>query len=251
MLYPFPVPGRLEEAVMSVDGKHARARILVVEDEPAMAAGLRDNLEYEGHAVTVAVDGLDGLKCGLSGRFDLILLDVMLPKKHGFEVLADLRKAGVATPIIMLTAKGEERDKVRGLDGGADDYITKPFSLQEFLARVRAHLRRAPAGQAPACLEFAETKVDLQRYEAQRGDETMTLSALETRLLTLLSSAPGKVFSRAEILREVWGERDGEMETNRTVDNLISRLRQKIEPDPSDPRFLVTVYGAVYRLAQE
>lgn len=229
--------------------EHARARILVVEDEPAMARGLKDNLEFEGYAVDVAGDGLAGLTKGMSGNFDLILLDVMLPRKDGFEVLADLRRAGVVTPILLLTAKGEERDKVHGLDIGADDYITKPFALKELLARVRAHLRRRPVARAPKELRFDDIEVDLVRYEARRGETVTALSPLEAQLLKLLASDPGRVFTRAEILREVWAEKD--LETNRTVDNHIRRLRQKLEPDPANPRFVLTVFGAGYRLTSQ
>ena len=225
------------------------AKILVVEDEPNMQIGLRDNLEFESYDVTVAKDGDEGLSELTQNRFDLVLLDVMLPKKSGFDVCKEARKAGVKTPIIFLTAKGEEIDKVLGLELGADDYMTKPFSIRELLARVKAVLRRSEGtseSDAPDQLTIGRIEVDFNRYEAKDADGEVKMSHKEFEVLLYLYQHKNEVVSRYQLLEDVWGYESSP--TTRTVDNFILKLRQKMEDNPNDPKYIITVHGAGYKL---
>jgi DNA-binding response OmpR family regulator len=221
-------------------------RILLVEDEPAIAAGVRDDLEFEGYTVEVAVDGAAAAERGLNRQFDLILLDVMLPKKDGFAVCRDLRTAGVRTPIIMLTARGLEADKVLGLELGADDYITKPFSRRELQSRVKAALRRNAMTTTPSDVyDFAELKIDFNRCELWKSGELVEVTALELKLLRALLNRLGQVVTIDELNEAVWGK--DVFITNRVVYTHMNNLRRKIEVDPSRPRHLITVRGVGYR----
>jgi len=223
------------------------ARILVVEDEPAMQGGLRDNLEIDGYDVTVVGDGQEGLRKLVERTWDLVILDVMLPKKSGYDVLREARGKGVRTPVIMLTAKGEEVDKVLGLELGADDYITKPFSLREFLARVKAVLRRSegtPGLQTKVMIGL--TEVDLAAYTAMREGHEIPMTPKEIEILKFLYAHRNATVTRDQLLTEVWGY--DESVSTRTVDNFILRLRQKVEADPAHPRVILTIHGAGYKL---
>jgi DNA-binding response OmpR family regulator len=221
-------------------------RILVVEDEPTIATGLRDDLEIEGFAVEVADNGPAALGRVLEGRFDLILLDLMLPGMDGFAVCREARLKGDRTPIIMLTAKGQEVDKVVGLELGADDYITKPFGRRELLARVKAVLRRTRNGPAPrAVYRFGDITVDIGRCEVSRRGEKIDLTAMELKLLTAFLEHRGRVLTIDDLLGEVWG-RDAVL-TDRVVYTHVNNLRNKLEEDPQQPRFLIGVRGIGYR----
>ena len=223
------------------------ARILVVEDEPAMQNGLRDNLEVDGYEVTVVGDGQEGLRNLVERTWDLVILDVMLPKKSGYDVLREARAKGVHAPVIMLTAKGEEVDKVLGLELGADDYITKPFSLREFLARVKAVLRRSegsPGSQTKVTIGL--TEVDFAAYAAMRNGDPIPMTPKEIEILKFLYEHRNHTVTRDQLLTEVWGY--DESVSTRTVDNFILRLRQKIEADPAHPRAILTIHGAGYKL---
>lgn len=226
------------------------ARILLVEDELQMQRGLRDNLEFEGFDVATASTGPAGLEQILTGEFDLAILDVMLPGLSGFDLLRKAREANVRTPVIMLTAKGEEIDKVVGLELGADDYITKPFSLRELLARVKAVLRRAEsAGTAagPAgTVRIGELEVDFGAHTALRDGAEVPLTAKEFDILKHLWEHRGKAVTRDDLLRAVWGYEE-EIST-RTVDNFMLKLRHKVEHDAGNPRHILTVHGTGYRL---
>ncbi len=224
------------------------ARILIVEDERKMRDGLRDNLEMEGYDVQTAADGGEGLKRITGETFDLVLLDVMLPTMSGFDVLRQARERGVTAPIIMLTAKGEEIDRVLGLELGADDYVLKPFSLRELLARVKAVLRRKDPALAAnglririGCLE-----ANLDAYTAVRDGKELVMTAREFEILKFLWQHRGQTVTRDQLLNEVWGYEASP--TTRTVDNFIVKLRQKIEADPAHPKHILTVHGAGYRL---
>ncbi len=206
------------------------ARILVVEDEPRLAQGLQDDLKLEGYEV--------------DGAFDLIILDVMLPRKDGFEVCRELRRAGLRTPVILLTAKTQESDKVLGLELGADDYVTKPFSPRELRARVKAVLRRA-AGDVPEVYRFGEVEVDFTRYQLRRAGTPVEVTPLEFKLLAAFIRSRGRVFSRDQLLDDVWGR--ATFVTDRVIDTHITNLRKKIEPQPAQPRYLVSVRGVGYR----
>ena len=221
-------------------------RVLIVEDEPDMAMGLRDNLEFEGYEVLVARDGVEGLERAAAAQPDLILLDVMLPGKSGLDVCRDLRGRGMSMPIIMLTARGQEVDKVVGLEIGADDYVTKPFSIKELLARVRAHLRRA-AGQtrAASAYEFGGVRLDFKKYLASKDGRRLELSPREFAILEIFVRHRGETVTRERLLDEVWGYNC--FPATRTVDNHISKLRQKIEATPADPQYLITVHRIGYR----
>lgn len=227
------------------------ANILIVEDDPSMQIGLRDNLEFEQFNVTVAKDGQAGLDLLLSKPFDLVLLDVMMPKVSGFDVCKIARKNGVTAPIIFLTAKAEEIDKVLGLELGADDYISKPFSLRELVARVKAVLRRtqtATTSEEPTGpLVIGKLTVDFSYYEATHADEgQMKMSHKEFEVLHYLYTHKNTVVSRYQLLEEVWGY--DTQPTTRTVDNFILKLRQKIEENHNEPKFIITVHGAGYKL---
>jgi len=219
-------------------------RILIVEDEPAIAGLLREDLALEGHDVSVAGDGQAAIAAVASGPFDLVILDVMLPGKDGFEVCREMRRAGLTLPIIMLTAKTHESDKVMGLEIGADDYVTKPFSPREMRARVKAALRRA-SGEMPEVYRFGQVEVDFGRRELRRGGTPVEVTTIEFRLLSAFIRHRGRVLSREQLLDEVWGQ--GVYVTDRAVDTHIVNVRRKIEPDPAAPRYLLSVRGAGYR----
>ncbi|MEL6444904.1 MAG: response regulator transcription factor [Bacteroidota bacterium] len=221
--------------------------ILIVEDEPAMRDGLRDNLEFEGYDVDTANDGEGGLAALREKRYDLCLLDVMMPVRSGFDVCRTARAEGVTTPIIMLTAKGQELDKVRGLEYGADDYVVKPFSLRELLARVKAVLRRGAPAEASDQATVGRLHVDFHTYEATLDDEPATLTHLEFEVLRYFHTRPSEPISRDQLLTDVWGYDGDDLPTTRTVDNFILKLRQKLEPDPARPRHLLTVHGVGYK----
>ena len=221
-------------------------RILVVEDEPTIATGLRDDLEIEGFAVEVAGDGTAALSRILEGKFDLILLDLMLPGMDGFSVCREARLKGDRTPIIMLTAKGQEVDKVVGLELGADDYITKPFSRRELFARIKAVLRRSQDGSEPNDFyRFGDVIVDIGRYEVSRRGKKIDLTAMEFKLLRVFLEHRGRVLTIDEVLEKAWG-RDAVL-TDRVVYTHINNLRNKLEENPQRPRFLIGVRGIGYR----
>jgi len=221
-------------------------RLLVVEDDPAILRGLTDNLRLESYHVVPAADGEAALRLAREQQFDLLLVDVMLPKLDGFELCRRLRSEGSTTPILMLTSRGDEIDRVHGLDLGADDYVTKPFSLRELLARIRALLRRAhPPTQLPDEARFDDVIVDFRKYEASRDGVPLKLSRKEFGTLRFLIARAGEVVSRSELLEEVWDYR--EYPTTRTVDNHVASLRTKIERETSEPRHLITVHGVGYK----
>jgi DNA-binding response OmpR family regulator len=219
-------------------------RILVVEDEPAIAFGLQLDLKSEGYDVEIESDGESGLRRARKEAFDLILLDVMLPRKDGFEVCRELRRGGSKTPVIMLTAKAQEAEKVLGLEIGADDYVTKPFSPRELRARVKAALRRTAEDELQI-YRFGDAEVDFGRCELRRAGKPVELTALEFKLLTAFVRNGGKVLSRDQLLDLVWGH--GTFVTDRVVDNHVVTLRKKVEPEPSEPRYIVSVRGMGYR----
>jgi DNA-binding response OmpR family regulator len=222
-------------------------RILLVEDDTSIVIGLRMNLEREGYEVELAEDGDTALERVREGDFDLVLLDVMLPKRNGYEVLDALRKEGNHTPVLMLSARSAEMDKVMGLDLGADDYIPKPFSVAELLARVRAGLRRGRAqAESNVLWRMREIEVDPERHQVRKAGKDVELTAKEFEVLMLLKRASGRVLSRQAIFDRVWG--DSHHGTLRTIDNFISQLRSKLEDDPASPRHLLTVRGVGYRL---
>jgi two-component system alkaline phosphatase synthesis response regulator PhoP len=223
-------------------------RVLIVEDEPGLVLALADCLSGEGYRVDSATDGETGLTRAASEIFNIIILDVMLPRRNGFDVCRDLRQKGVNTPVLMLTAKGQMTDKVVGLKIGADDYLTKPFDMPELLARIEALLRRVPAapvGISSEIYRFGEITVDFRRTEARRSDELLDLSAREFKLLQYLIEHRGVTISRDDLLDEVWGY--DAMPTTRTVDVHMGQLRQKIEPNPREPQFILTIYGFGYK----
>jgi len=221
-------------------------KILVIEDEPNMVAGLRDNFEFEGYEVITANDGVEGLQRALHESPDLVVLDVMMPRMSGLEVCRQLRAKRASIPIIMLTARGQEVDKVVGLELGADDYVTKPFSIRELLARVKAILRRASSG--PKDREqhsFGDIEVDLRRCRVVKSGKLLDVSSKEFELLKYFISHSGETLSRDRLLEDVWGYDN--FPTTRTVDTHLVRLRQKLEPDPEQPQYFLTVHGTGYR----
>jgi len=219
-------------------------RILVVEDEPAIAFGLEADLKTEGYDVEVVGDGEVATRRAREGKFDLILLDVMLPRKDGFEVCRELRRAGFKIPIILLTARSQEVEKVMGLEWGADDYVTKPFSPPELRARIKAVLRRT-SGEDELIYRFGDAEVDFARCELRREGKTVEITSLEFKLLAAFIHNRGRVLSRQRLLDEVWGP--GTFITDRVVDNHIVTLRKKIEPEPHTPQYLINVRGLGYR----
>jgi DNA-binding response OmpR family regulator len=228
------------------------AKLLIVEDEPAVARGLSDAFRFRGFETDLAVDGEEALAKARAGRYDAIILDIMLPKVSGFTVMEELRADGDATPTIMLTARGEEEDRVRGLMAGADDYVVKPFSIVELVARVEANLRRREMDRAPPpSLIFGEVTVDLERHVVSRDGRTEDLPSREADLLRYLLLNRDRVVSRDELLTEVWRYRTAKGVETRTVDNYVVRLRQKVEPDPANPRVVLTVRGKGYRFGWE
>ncbi|MBI2191041.1 MAG: response regulator transcription factor [Planctomycetes bacterium] len=224
-------------------------KILIIEDETDLLLGLRRNLEFEGYQVIQATDGEKGLDLAIREKPDGIILDIMIPKRDGLEVCQDLRARGYSTPILMLTAKSQEMDKVVGLEVGADDYVTKPFGLRELLARLKALLRRAArrAGR-PETLQVGRWTVDCSRFEARVGKTVCSLSHYEVDLLALLAQRAGEVVTRNEILNEIWGIEA--YPTDRTVDNYIVKLRKKFEKHPRKPRHILTVHGVGYKFVR-
>ena len=224
------------------------SRILIVEDEASIALALDDDLRREGYETEVVSDGEAAVERGTAGAFDLILLDVMLPKRDGFEVCRELRRVGTDTPILLLTARTQEAEKVLGLEAGADDYVTKPYSPRELRARVKAHLRRA-ARQSTDVYRFGDAELDFRRCELRRSGSPVDLSALEFKLLAAFVKRSGRLLTRAQLLDEVWGS--GTHVTDRVVDNQVTNLRKKIEPNPERPRYLVSLRGLGYRFDGE
>jgi DNA-binding response OmpR family regulator len=229
---------------MAANGKR---HILVVEDDPSITLGLHMNLEAEGYEVTIAVDGEDGLARAVSSNIDLVILDVMLPKMNGFEVVKAIRSQGNHVPVVMLSARGAEMDKVMGLELGAEDYITKPFSLAELLARVKAVLRRdGIARQAPErVVRAGDLEIDSALRQVTRAGQLVALTATEFDVLWCLVAASSRVLTRDDILTRVWGP--GHHGTLRTIDNFLLQLRTKLESDPAEPEHLLTVRGVGYR----
>jgi DNA-binding response OmpR family regulator len=225
-------------------------KILIIEDEPNMRLGLKDNLEFESYEVESADDGETGLQKILDDNFNLVLLDVMLPKLSGFEVCKAVRKKGLTVPIILLTAKGEEIDKVLGLELGADDYVTKPFSIRELLARIKAVLRRGEnfvsSLSSENKIKIGLLQVNFDSYNAFSDDEPVQMSHKEFEILYYLWKHRNRTVSRDDLLQEIWGYE--ESPTTRTVDNFILKLRQKIEKEPNHPQIILTVHGIGYKL---
>lgn len=227
--------------------------VLIVEDDESIALGVKMNLEAEGYRVETAGDGLRGFERSREGEFDLILLDVMLPRENGFEVLRRLRAANDHTPVIMLTARGQEEEKVMGLELGAEDYITKPFGLAELLARIKVVLRRGqvssvPVAAKPLSVTAGDLEIDAKSRQVQKSGQALSLTATEFDVLWCLVEAEGQVLSRQDIQVRVWGpEHHG---TLRTIDNFLLQLRSKLEDDPGAPHHLLTVRGVGYRFAR-
>lgn len=227
----------------------ARKKILVIEDEPHIVLGLTDALEFEGFTVVSASRGKDGVQLAKQEKPDAVLLDLMLPDANGFTVCQELRRWDAFVPIVMLTARSQEVDKIRGLDVGADDYVTKPFSVGELIARMRAIFRRAarPAESAPEVFTVGSASVNLTAQAVVRGSRSEPLSFYEVELLRLLHDRAGQPVSREEILQKIWGLEA--QPSNRTVDNFIVKLRKKLERSPDKPEHILTVYGYGYKLA--
>jgi DNA-binding response OmpR family regulator len=222
-------------------------RILIIEDEAPMRAALEDLLAAEGYRTLTAADGAHGLERALAEKPDIVLLDVMMPKLDGFALCAELRRHANAVPVLMLTAKGQVGDRVHGLDAGADDYLVKPFSTEELLARVRALLRRVERKtRASLKLKFGDIEIDLARQSATRARKPLALTAKEFSILRLLAESPGEPVTRERFLDAVWGYTS--FPTTRTVDNHIASLRAKIEPNPDSPRWIKTVHGIGYKM---
>jgi DNA-binding response OmpR family regulator len=227
------------------------SRILIVEDDPSIRLGLQRSLSFEGYAVDVARDGEEAIQRAFDKRPDLVLLDLMLPKVNGFEVCKTIRKYDASIPIVILSAKGDEGDKVLGLELGADDYVTKPFSLRELLARVKAMLRRRDRPDTALVQQFVlgDARIDLAAFTIGRGAAVQMLSPKEAGMLRLLRQRLGRAVPRADFLREVWG--GSPFVGDRTIDTHMLNLRQKVEADPKAPRFLLTVHGVGYRLVAD
>ena len=224
-------------------------KILIVEDEPSMRMGLKDNLEFEEYEIDIAVDGEEGLKKIREHKYSLVLLDVMLPKVSGFDVCKTVRKENINVPIILLTAKGEEIDKILGLELGADDYVTKPFSLRELLARIKAVLRRGEDlsdKDVGGKITIGKLRIDFQGYKAYVDKEAVQLSHKQFEVLRYLWKKRNRTVSRDDLLSDIWGY--DENPTTRTVDNFIMKLRHKIEEDPNHPEVIITVHGLGYKL---
>jgi DNA-binding response OmpR family regulator len=226
----------------------AKKTILVIEDEPHIVMGLRDSLEFEGFSVISAGKGKDGIQLARAENPDAVVLDLMLPDINGYAVCEELRRINAFVPIIMLTARSQETDKIRGLDAGADDYVTKPFSVNELIARMRAIFRRAARPAAsPELVDIGEAKVNFSAHTMRVGDTEHALSFYEVELLRLLVERIGQPVSRDEILQKIWGL--DASPSNRTVDNFIVKLRKKVEKSPDKPVHILTVYGYGYKLA--
>jgi two-component system alkaline phosphatase synthesis response regulator PhoP len=225
------------------------SKILIVEDEPGIAMALEDDLTMEGYEVELAADGPTASGLARTRPYDLILLDVMLPGKDGFEVCRELRRAGIRTPILMLTARTQEAEKVLGLELGADDYLTKPFGVRELRARIMALLRRSQAPQPESSLRIGAAEIDFGRAEIRRGDGVSPLTPLEFKLLQLFVRHRGRILTRDQLVEGGWGA--NAFVSERVVDNHIGSLRRKIEPDPDRPRHLKNIRGLGYRLDDE
>lgn len=224
-----------------------KAHILVVEDEQKIRSGLRDFLEFHDFRVSEAVDGLEAQRIVTEKRFDLILLDLMLPKISGEQLCTRWRREGMQTPVIMLTAKGQEKEKVTGLNLGADDYITKPFSLEELLARIKAVLRRTDPGRGVGqAFKFSDFEVDVAALKVKRGNKEMEISKREAAIIRYFAANPNRVISREELYKAVWNEDMSELGT-RTTDMHIAKLRSKIEKNSAEPQIIKTVRGAGYK----
>jgi len=222
-------------------------KILIIEDEPDLVKGLKLNLSDEGYEVNWAVNGVEGLRKAIDEAPDLIILDIMLPEMDGLEVCRKLRQKNIDTPVIMLTAKGSEIDKVVGLEIGADDYMTKPFSIRELLARIKARLRHSEREMkaVPELYLFGDIEIDFARFKVRRKGIELDLTSLETDILKYFIIHRGEVVSRNDLLDKIWGYES--YPTTRTIDNHILKLRKKIEEDPSHPRYILSVYGGGYR----
>ena len=228
------------------DASAPKTRILIVEDEPAMVAGLRDNFEYEGYEVISAADGVEGLEKAINDQPDLVVLDVMMPRMSGLDVCKQLKSRRPAIPIIMLTARGQEIDKVVGLELGADDYVTKPFSIRELMARAKAVLRRAtPHTPVAEVYRFSDVEVNVRSNQVLRAGRQVELSAKEFALLAYFVAHPAETLTRDRLLDAVWGYEN--YPNTRTVDTHIVHLRQKLEPNPEEPRFILTIHGSGYK----
>lgn len=227
-----------------------KPKILIVEDEPSMGSGLKDNLEFEGYDADIALNGMEGLQRLLTNTYDLVLLDVMMPEMSGLDVCRKARSQGVNTPIIFLTAKSEEVDKIVGLELGADDYITKPFSLRELLARVKAALRRAGSAKddnrSKEEFRIGKLTVNFNSLVASDADGPVKMSHKEYAIIKYLLDHKNEIISRQELLEKVWGYE--ESPTTRTVDNFIVKIRHKVEEDANNPRIIITVHGTGYKL---
>jgi two-component system alkaline phosphatase synthesis response regulator PhoP len=225
------------------------ARILVIEDNEDLAFGLRNNLEIEGYGVELATDGRSGLNRAREFQPDLIVLDLMLPSLDGYRVLRELRQDGNSVPVVILTARAEEADKIRGFRLGADDYVTKPFGILELIARVEAVMRRSGGAARPAhAVQFGDVTIDAGTRTVRKGDRVVALTPMEFNLLLALANRQGAVVSRLDLLREVWGHASTVL--TRTVDTHVGELRRKLEDDPSQPRYILTSRKAGYRLEQ-
>ena len=224
-----------------------KEKILIIEDEEDLVKGLRLNLADEGYEVDWASDGVEGLRKALEERPQLIILDIMLPKMNGLDICRELRQKNISIPIIMLTAKGEEIDKVLGLEIGADDYMTKPFSIRELLARIKAHLRREKRERktAPEVYRFGDVEIDFTHFKVKRKDKELDLTSLEIDIMKYFIAHREEVVTREALLDKVWGYE--KYPTTRTIDNHILKLRKKIEADPSHPEYILSVYGEGYR----
>jgi DNA-binding response OmpR family regulator len=225
-------------------------KILIIEDDESILIGLEDNLRHEGYAVTTATDGKSGLRAAVETEPDVILLDLMLPGMDGYSVCRELRKKEVDIPVIMLTAKTKETEKVKGLNIGADDYVTKPFSIKELMARIDAVLRRyertkSSKKQRLSAYDFDDIRLDFKKYEAYKSDKKIKLTNLEFNILEYLIRHKGEVIARDELLNEIWGYEV--FPATRTVDNFIVRIRKTVEKDPKNPKRIVSVRGAGYK----
>ncbi len=224
-----------------------KEKILIIEDEEDLVKGLKLNLADEGYEVDWAADGEEGLRKALEERPHLIILDIMLPKMNGLDICRELRQKNISIPIIMLTAKGEEIDKVLGLEIGADDYMTKPFSIRELLARIKAHLRREKRERktVPEVYRFGDVEIDFTHFKVKRKDKELDLTSLEIGILKYFIAHREEVVTREALLDKIWGYE--KYPTTRTIDNHILKLRKKIEGDPSHPEYILSVYGEGYR----
>ena len=223
------------------------SRVLIIEDDAFIRRGLSDNLTFEAYDVEAVATAEEGYTILKESELDLIILDVMLPGMNGYDFCRRLRREGYTTPILMLTARGDEFDRIRGLDLGADDYVTKPFSIFEVLARVRALLRRTETPtELPAVLEFVDVRIDFRKFKTEKDGSPIAMSRKEYGLMQILTSRLGEVVTRDELLDLVWGT--DHFPSTRTVDNHVSMIRAKLEDTPSDPQHLITVYGVGYKL---